>query len=68
MPRTPLRGPLALLAGLAAALVVSAFVLIAGPFGVTLGIAFALGAAVFAVMFRYLRQVFRKRSGGLSFR
>jgi hypothetical protein len=57
-----------LLAGLAAAVVVSSFVLIAGPFGVTIGIALALGAAVFAVMFRYLRQVFRKRSGGLSFR
>jgi hypothetical protein len=57
-----------LLAGFAAAVVVSAFVLIAGPFGVTIGIALALGVAVFAVMIRYLRQVFRKRSGGLSFR
>jgi hypothetical protein len=57
-----------LLAGFVAAVVVSAFVLIAGPFGLTIGIALALGVAVFAVMLRYLRQVFRKRSGGLSFR
>ena len=57
-----------LLAGAAGILVMTVFAFAAGPSNASRGIALALGAAVFAVMFRYLRQAFRRRSGGLSFR
>jgi hypothetical protein len=57
-----------LLAGAAGITVMTAFAFATGPSATGRGIALALGVAVFLVMFRYLRQVFRRRSGGLSFR
>jgi hypothetical protein len=57
-----------LLAGAAGILVMTVFAFATGGGAAARGIALALGATVFLVMFRYLRQVFRRRSGGLSFR
>jgi hypothetical protein len=57
-----------LLAGAAGIVVMTAFAFAARPTPAARGIALALGTAVFLVMFRYLRQAFRRRSGGLTFR
>jgi hypothetical protein len=53
-----------LLSSFAAAAVVTIALLARAPYAVAL----AVGVAVFAVVFRTLREVFRRRSGGLSFR
>jgi hypothetical protein len=55
-----------LLAGAAAFAVVT--VLAIGPGPNTLGVLLIIGALVFAASFYGLRQLFRRRSGGLSFR
>lgn len=55
-----------LLAGAAAFAVVSVLALAAGPR--TLWVLLAIAAAVFAAAFYGLRQVFKRRSGGLGFR
>lgn len=55
-----------MLAGAAAFAVVT--VLVIGPGPHTLGVLVIIGALVFAAAFYGLRQLFRRRSGGLSFR
>jgi hypothetical protein len=55
-----------MLAGAAAFAVVT--VLAIGPGPNALGILLIIGALVFAASFYGLRQLFRRRSGGLSFR
>ena len=55
-----------MLAGAAAFAVVT--VLAIGPGPDTLGVLLIIGALVFAASFYGLRQLFRRRSGGLSFR
>jgi len=55
-----------MLAGAAAFAVVT--VLALGPGPNTLGLLVIIGLLVFAATFYALRQLFRRRSGGLSFR
>ena len=55
-----------LLAGAAAFVVVSAVALGLGP--VNVGLLLVLGIAVFAAVFYAMRELFKRRSGGLGFR
>jgi hypothetical protein len=55
-----------LLAGATAFVVVTAVALGLGP--VNVGVLLALGAAVFAATFYAMRELFKRRSGGLGFR
>lgn len=57
-----------LLAGAAAFAVSTVLLLAAGGGGIALGAVLLVGALVFAGAFYGLRQLFRARSGGLSFR
>jgi hypothetical protein len=56
----------ALLAGVAAFVVVTVIVVALGP--VKLWVALLAGVAVFGASFYWMRELFRRRSGGLSFR
>jgi hypothetical protein len=56
----------ALLAGVAAFVVVTVIVVALGP--VKMWVALLAGVAVFGASFAWMREVFRRRSGGLSFR
>ena len=57
-----------LLSGAAAIAATVVVFLIAGPGRLTSAILLIVAALVFAIAFRILREVFRRRSGGLSFR
>jgi hypothetical protein len=56
----------ALLAGVAAFVVVTVIVVALGP--VKMWVALLAGVAVFGASFYWMRELFRRRSGGLSFR
>jgi hypothetical protein len=56
----------ALLAGVATFVVVTVIVVALGP--VKMWVALLAGVAVFGASFAWMREVFRRRSGGLSFR